>query len=88
VRPRFPVRLLQPHFSVVELALGTRPQGRNIHLWCRATLLEDPVFVAIKDSILAQAAAVSQALAGEEAQPAGKAASQKAPRRRKPAARG
>jgi DNA-binding transcriptional LysR family regulator len=56
VLPRFPTRLLQPHFSIVELALPTRRRSRNIYLWCRATLLEDAAFAAIKDTILAHAA--------------------------------
>ena len=53
VLPHFPLRLLQPLLPLVELALPAPPQPRNIHLWCRATLLEDPAFVAIKDAILA-----------------------------------
>jgi DNA-binding transcriptional LysR family regulator len=52
VLPHFPMRLLLPHFPLVELALPARPQPRNIHLWCRSTLLEDAAFVAIKDTIL------------------------------------
>ena len=88
VLPRFPTRLLQQYFPVVELACRRARKAANIHLWCRSTLLEDPAFVAIKDSILAQAAAVSQLLAGPPARPAGHVAARKAPRRRKPAARG
>jgi DNA-binding transcriptional LysR family regulator len=61
VLPRFPTRLLRQYFPIVELALGARPQSRNIHLWCRSTMLEDPAFVAIKDSILAQAARAGEA---------------------------
>lgn len=53
VLPHFPMRLLRPFLPIVELALPARPRPRNIHLWCRATLLEDPAFVAIKDTILA-----------------------------------
>lgn len=56
VLPHFPMRLLQPSFPVVELALPVRPRPRNIYLWCRATLLEDAAFVAMKDGILAYAA--------------------------------
>jgi len=52
VLPHFPLRLLQAHFPLVELALPARPRPRNIHLWCRATLLEDPVFASIKETVL------------------------------------
>ena len=55
VLPRFPVQRLQALFPVVELALPVQPQPRNIYLWCRATALEDPGFVAIKEGILASA---------------------------------
>lgn len=61
VLPHFPMRLLQPFLPIVELALPARPRARNIHLWCRATLLEDAAFVAIRDTFLAHA----QRLAGE-----------------------
>ena len=44
---------LQAAFPVVELALPVQPQPRSIYLWCRATALEDPGFVAIKEGILA-----------------------------------
>ena len=53
VLPRFPVQRLQAAFRVVELALPVQPQPRSIYLWCRATALEDPGFVAIKEGILA-----------------------------------
>lgn len=56
VLPHFPMRLLRPYFPIVELALPVKPRPRNIHLWCRASLLEDAAFVAMKDSILAYAA--------------------------------
>lgn len=52
VLPHFPMRLLLPHFPLVELALPARRKPRNIHLWCRSTLLQDPTVVAIKDAIL------------------------------------
>lgn len=58
VLPHFPMRLLLPSFPLVELALPAPPKPRNIHLWCRTTLLEDPTFVAIKDAILAYARSV------------------------------
>lgn len=58
VLPRFPIRLLQPHFGLVELALSGQRRLRNIFLWCRQTSLEDPAFVAMKNDILAYAAAV------------------------------
>lgn len=81
VLPRFPVLLLQAYFPIVELALATRPKSRNIHLWCRTTMLEDPAFVAIKDTLLAHAPR-----AGEPAQKSmgQKAVSRKVPRRRMP----
>lgn len=88
VLPRFPVRLLQPYFPIVELALGTRPQSRNIHLWCRSTMLEDPAFAAIKDAILTHAATVSQAMAGAQTRPAGQTGVKNTTRRRNPPARG
>jgi len=52
VLPHFPLRVLQPYFPVVELALPVAPRPRNIYLWCRSTLLEDPSYVAIKETIL------------------------------------
>lgn len=52
VLPRFPMRLLQHFLPIVELGLPVGPQPRPIHLWCRATLLEDQALVAIKDTIL------------------------------------
>lgn len=55
VLPHFPMRLLQPHFPMVELALSAPPQPRPIYLWCRSTLLEDPGFVEMKETILAYA---------------------------------
>lgn len=58
VLPHFPMRLLQPFFPVVELALRARAHPRNIYLWCRGTLLEDPAFEAVKDSVLAHAKAL------------------------------
>ena len=53
VLPHFPMRLLQPFVPVVELALPAQPRARDIHLWCRATLLEDPLFLGMKETILA-----------------------------------
>jgi DNA-binding transcriptional LysR family regulator len=53
VLPRFPMRLLRSFLPIVELELPVSAQPRPIHLWCRATLLEDPALVAIKDTILA-----------------------------------
>ncbi|NML47406.1 LysR family transcriptional regulator [Ramlibacter sp. G-1-2-2] len=55
VLPHFPMRMLRSFLPIVELSLPAPPQPRNIYLWCRATLLEDPAFVAIKDGILAHA---------------------------------
>ena len=59
VLPRFPVRQLRPYVPVVELALPVPPSPRNIFLWCRATLLEDPAYVAIQDTILGYGRGVS-----------------------------
>lgn len=56
VLPRFPLRLLRAHFPLAELTLPAQARARDIHLWCRGTLLEDPAFAAIKDSVLAHAA--------------------------------
>lgn len=58
VLPRFPLRLLRPFVANVELAVPAR-RPRNIHLWCRSTLLEDAGFVAVKDAIVALAAGLS-----------------------------
>lgn len=55
VLPRFPVRLLQPWFPLMELRAPVRSPARDIFLWCRATQLEDPAFAAMKDAILAHA---------------------------------
>lgn len=66
VLPHFPMRLLQPHFPVVEVPLPVPPRPRPIYLWCRATLLEDPAFVAMKDGILRYAARVAVAGGGAE----------------------
>lgn len=59
VLPRFPVRLLQSSFPLVELALPVARRPRNIYLWCRETSLEDPSFAALKDTLLAYAARVA-----------------------------
>ncbi|RYY92287.1 MAG: LysR family transcriptional regulator [Comamonadaceae bacterium] len=56
VLPRYPVRLLQHRFAITELALPVASPPRNIYLWCKATLLDDPVFGQIKDAVLAVAA--------------------------------
>ncbi len=58
VLPHFPMRLLQAHFPLVELKLAAPPQPRPIYLWCRSTLLEDPGFVEMKETILGYAAGV------------------------------
>jgi DNA-binding transcriptional LysR family regulator len=58
VLPHFPMRLLQAHFHLVELKLSAPPQPRPIYLWCRSTLLEDPGFVEMKETILGYAAGV------------------------------
>jgi DNA-binding transcriptional LysR family regulator len=58
VLPHFPMRLLQTHFPLVELKLAAPPQPRPIYLWCRSTLLEDPGFVEMKETILGYAAGV------------------------------
>ena len=58
VLPHFPMRLLQAHFPLVELKLSAPPQPRPIYLWCRSTLLEDPGFVEMKETILGYAAAI------------------------------
>jgi DNA-binding transcriptional LysR family regulator len=52
VLPRFPLRLLRPQFGLMELSVPTTARPRNIYLWCRTTLLEDPAFEAMKNSIL------------------------------------
>lgn len=55
VLPHFPLRLLQPHFAVRELALPAKAAPRNVYLWCRANALEDPAFVALREAVLAYA---------------------------------
>lgn len=52
VLPRYPVRRLQGHFAITELALPVPSPPRNIYLWCKATLLEDPVFGQIRETML------------------------------------
>lgn len=59
VLPHFPVQLLQSHFPLVELALPVKPKPRNIYLWCRTTLLEDPAFMVMKEAILDYAASAA-----------------------------
>lgn len=63
VLPYIRVQLLQPLFPLVELALPVKPKPRSICLWCRATLLEDPAFVAMKEAILDYAASAAVDLA-------------------------
>lgn len=58
VLPHFPMRLLRAFFPVTELTLSVPSRPRPIYLWCRAPLLEDPRFLAIREAILAYAAAV------------------------------
>ena len=58
VLPRFPVLLLQSHFPIVELVMGTRAKNRDIYLWFRTTMLEDRTFVVIKDTVISHATRV------------------------------
>lgn len=62
VLPRYPMRFLGQHYSLTELQLPLQPPARDIHLWCRSTLLEDASLVALKDFILGFAA---EALEGQ-----------------------
>lgn len=55
VLPRYPLRLLGPTFDLRELALGVPARRRDIYLWCRSVLLEDPASVALKEVILRHA---------------------------------
>lgn len=55
VLPRYPLSVLCQYFSLKELALPTPTRSRDIYLWCRTDVLEDPTMVAIKDIMLAQA---------------------------------
>lgn len=55
VLPRFPLRVLGPSFSLVELPLGTPAFSRDVYLWCRSVILEDPSLAELKDFILAYA---------------------------------
>ncbi len=57
VLPRYPVRMLQPWFPLVELDVDVTPRPRDLYLWCRAASLDQPDFVAVKDSIIAIAQA-------------------------------
>lgn len=59
VLPRYPVRLLQHHFTITELALSVPSPPRDIYLWCKATLLQDPVFGQIKETMLECVAAAA-----------------------------
>ena len=52
VLQNFPARMLQSHFPLATLSLQVKPIQRNIYLWCRTTLLEDPAFVEVKEAIL------------------------------------
>jgi|WetSurMetagenome_2_1015567.scaffolds.fasta_scaffold03561_5 DNA-binding transcriptional LysR family regulator len=59
VLPRYPVRLLEAHFPLVELAIQAEARPRSIHLWCPVPLLQDPTFISIRQMILDQAATAS-----------------------------
>ena len=63
VLPRFPVRLLQNDFGLVELALKGAPQPRTLYLWCHTTSLQDPVFTSVRQTILDYAATLSATVA-------------------------
>lgn len=52
VLPRFPLRQLGPAFDLRELAVGAPPSRRDIYLWCRSVMLEDPPSVELRDFIL------------------------------------
>lgn len=56
VLPWHPVRLLQGHFPIVELAIDAPARARPIFLWYREALLENPFFVAVKQTMLATVA--------------------------------
>lgn len=58
VLPRYPLRALSHHFSLAELDMPSPTRSRDIYLWCRSNVLEDPTMVALKDLMLAQAAAL------------------------------
>lgn len=55
VLPKYPLKILGPAFSLVEIHVAVQPTPRDIYLWCRKELLEDPSLVELKDFILAHA---------------------------------
>lgn len=59
VLPRFPLRLLRPHFPLCELPLQFARRPRDIFLWCRAALLEDSGFLQLRKAVFACATAQS-----------------------------
>lgn len=55
VLPKFPLRILGPAYALVELPVDAPPFHRDIYLWCRSVILEDPSMAELKDRILAHA---------------------------------
>ena len=51
VLPRFPAGVLSRWFPLVELQLGVKPKTRQLYLWFRESLLKDPSFVLVKQTI-------------------------------------
>ena len=51
VLPCYPAVHLSQWFPLVQLALDVEPRERNLYLWCRASSLDSPSFVAVKETI-------------------------------------
>lgn len=52
VLPRFPTRILADRFQLVEINVGAPASPRNIHLWHRSELLEDPTLSSLQAAIV------------------------------------
>ena len=52
VLPKHLLKTLGPPLGLVELAVPTRSASRDIYLWCRKELLEDPALVALQQFIV------------------------------------
>jgi len=60
VLPKYPMRILGPAFGLVEIVLAVQSTSRDIYLWCRKELLEDPSLVEFKEFVLAHALSISE----------------------------
>lgn len=62
VLPRYPMRFLTPLYRLDELSVAVQPPARDIHLWCRSALMEDPSMVSLRDFIIEFAASLGAAV--------------------------